>query len=262
MVNVSGLGITFGFHRLLTHSSFKAKPLLRYIFTFFGSLALQGGPITWVATHRLHHRESDKELDPHTPNYSFLWSHLTWNFFHHPECSSIEKFRSLAPDLTNDPVMRFFNKYFFVIFLTVTALLFALGYAVGGPKLGISLVIWGGILRTVYMWHATWFVNSATHTWGYKNYDSGDLSRNTWWVALMAFGEGWHNNHHADPRSARHGHRWFELDVTFLLIQTFSRLGWINQIIHPKRKYGKLMPINVGNLVDLPELPKKEMPVV
>lgn len=231
-----GLGITLCFHRLLTHRSYKTPKPVEYILTLFGCLALQGGPITWVATHRVHHKESDEAPDPHTPVVeNFLWAHILWNFFDDPKLDSYEKCKKFAKDLDKDPVLRFFNKTFFLIYLAGAAVLYTIGHAIGGWELGLSFVVWGVAVRTVLVWHSTWLVNSATHLWGYSNYKTTDNSRNTWWVALITFGEGWHNNHHADQRSAAHGHRWWEIDMTYWTIKAMQWIGLAKDVVKPGR---------------------------
>lgn len=230
------LGVTLCFHRLVTHQSFKTYPAVKYLLTFFGCLALQGGPLNWAAKHRLHHKESDEEPDPHTPFVSFLWSHVLWLFFVHPEMETEERMYRFVPDLARDPVLRWFDRHFFAVAMLFALVLFGAGYAVGGAALGLSWVLWGVVVRTVFVWHVTWLVNSATHMWGYKNYHTRDNSRNSWWVALLAFGEGWHNNHHADQRSAAHGHRWFEFDMTHWIIQAMAGCGLAWDIVQPQAK--------------------------
>jgi fatty-acid desaturase len=237
LVFVTGaLGITACYHRLLTHRSFKTPKWVEYVLTCFGCLALQGGPISWVATHRLHHKESDEEPDPHTPLVSFLWSHIGWLLFTDPQLDRYDKLRRFAKDLDKDRVIRFFQKTFVPIYLAFAALLFLVGTLIGGWYLGLSLLVWGTFVRTVWVWHATWLVNSATHLWGYRNYITKDNSRNTWWVALITFGEGWHNNHHADQRSAAHGHRWFEFDLTYWIIRGMELVGLASDVVPPRRK--------------------------
>ncbi len=238
-------GITLGYHRLLTHNGFKTVKPIKYFFVFVACLALQGGPIFWVSTHRLHHKESDQDMDPHTPKHGFWWAHMIWNFYTHPLLDEAGKNR-YAMDLQSDPVMRFFEKYFFGIFLAFHAALYAVGYHFGGWHLGLSLVIWGGILRTVYVWHVTWLVNSATHIWGYQNYALKDDSKNAWWVALLTYGEGWHNNHHSDQRSARHGHLWYEIDLSFSIVQLLEKLGLVSDVIHPRLKRLRMNKSSLG----------------
>lgn len=229
------LGITGCYHRLLTHRSYKTPKIVEYILTCCGCLALQGGPITWVATHRLHHKESDEEPDPHTPLVNFLWSHMGWLFFTDPQLDGYDKLKRFAKDLDRDRVIRFFQKTFVPIYVLFAGLLLAVGCLIGGWKLGLSLLVWGTFVRTVYVWHATWLVNSATHLWGYRNYLTNDNSRNTWWVALLTFGEGWHNNHHADQRAAAHGHRWFEFDPTYWFIRGLEWCGLARDVVPPRK---------------------------
>lgn len=225
------LGITLGFHRLLTHRSFEVSKPLKYMLALFGCLALQGGPVRWVATHRLHHKEADTPNDPHSSEEGFWWSHLIWNFFRQPELESTEALKRYAPEIYKDPVLRFMDQHFFWLYLGFAALLFFAGALFQGWQLGLSLVVWGCILRIVYVWHVTWLVNSATHFWGYQTFPSRDKSRNNWWVALLTFGEGWHNNHHAHPRSARMGLAWHEPDLTYWIISTINRLGLATKVV-------------------------------
>lgn len=225
-------GIGLGYHRLLTHCSFKAIPPVKYLLTLLGILALQGGPSYWVATHRLHHAKTDREGDPHSPAINrFLWSHVLWLFFHHPNLKTQADYQYFARDMFQDRGIAFLDKSFLWLNILLGLLLFGGGCLAGGWKAGISLLMWGGFLRIVAVWHVTWFVNSATHIWGYRNYNLSDQSRNNWWVALLSFGEGWHNNHHAEPRTARNGHRWFEIDVSYWMILLMSRLGLIYDVV-------------------------------
>jgi stearoyl-CoA desaturase (delta-9 desaturase) len=227
----SSPGITLGYHRLLSHRSFKTPKALTYLFTFLGCLAIQGGPIRWVATHRLHHKEADIPPDPHTPKHGFLWAHLLWNFYKHPALKTTEDLKRFAPELYNDPVMRFFDRYFFVLYIICALLFLMVGTIFNGWKLGLSLVIWGFALRTVYVWHVTWLVNSAAHLWGYQTYKTTDNSRNNWWVALLSFGEGWHNNHHAHPRSAKMGFAWYEIDMSYWIIVLLKITGCATEVV-------------------------------
>jgi len=228
-------GLSLCYHRLLTHRSLETSKALKYLFTFIGCLALQGGPIRWVATHRLHHKAADKSMDPHSPIRGFLWAHLLWNFYRHPRLKTLKDLQRYAPDLCRDPIFRFFDKYFMVFYLACALLIFIVGLLIQGWQLGLSLVIWGFALRTVYTWHATWLVNSAAHLWGYRSYKTPDTSHNTWWVALLTFGEGWHNNHHAFPHSAKMGFSWFEIDMTYWVIKLLQTLGLAYKVIQPKK---------------------------
>lgn len=225
------LGITLGFHRLLSHRSFTASKPLKYFLAFCGCLALQGGPLRWVATHRLHHKHADTPNDPHSSQEGFWWSHLVWNFYQQPELESADTMKRFALDIYNDPVLRFMDRHFFFLYLVSGVLLLLIGTWLGGWQIGLSLVVWGWILRTVYFWHATWLVNSATHFWGYQRFPTRDKSRNNWWVALLTFGEGWHHNHHVYPRSAKMGLAWFEIDATYWVISVLRRLKLAANIV-------------------------------
>ncbi|WP_303673177.1 acyl-CoA desaturase [Vampirovibrio chlorellavorus] len=227
------LGITLCYHRLLAHQSYQLAKPLTYVLALLGCLAFQRGPIWWTATHRLHHGKTDKAGDPHSPKYSVWWAHFLWPFFWHPQLDeSEETLRRLAPDLWKDPGLRFLERYYSAINVLFLGLLFGLGYWLGGGlKMGLSILVWGGFLRIIYGLNVTWLVNSAAHLWGYRRYDTPDTSRNNWWVALLTWGEGWHNNHHAHARSAKMGFVWYELDVTYWIIALFRRLGLATQVV-------------------------------
>ena len=209
-------GITLGFHRTLTHRSLRVRRGLEPVLAILGTLALQGGPIEWVSTHRAHHAHTDREGDPHDIHRGAWWSHMAWLYRHNEARLSKEEQLRLAPDLAGSR---------FYLFMEKTAVLWqiALGLillAIGGP----SWLIWGVFVRIVVTYHITWLVNSAAHMSGYQTFRTGDNSTNNWWVAILAWGEGWHNNHHAFPFSARHGLRWFEFDATWLTIRA---LAWL-----------------------------------
>ncbi len=214
------LGIGLGFHRYLTHRGFNTSRWLGRLLTVCGTLAVQGGPIAWVAGHRLHHAHSDRELDPHNSREGFWWAHIGWILFRDPRTGRFENYSNYAKDLAADPFMFFLDRYYVWLQFVLGLLLLILG--------GWSLVIWGIFIRLVFGWHCTWLVNSAAHKFGYQSYRSADDSRNCWWVALLTFGEGWHNNHHAFPRSPRHGFRWWEFDLNWLTVRalTAARLIW------------------------------------
>jgi fatty-acid desaturase len=229
------MGITLCYHRLLAHRSYQLPKVPTYFLAFLGCLAFQRGPIWWVATHRLHHSHVDQAGDPHSPQHSFFWSHFLWAFFRHPQLDESEiTVHCLARDLYEDPVMRILEKYYTAINVSSLIVLFGLGYLSGGWKLGISLLVWGGLLRILYGLHITWLVNSAAHIWGYRTFATPDKSRNNWWVALLTWGEGWHNNHHAHQRSARMGFTWYEIDVTFWLIRFLKKIGLATKIVDKK----------------------------
>jgi stearoyl-CoA desaturase (delta-9 desaturase) len=227
-----GLGICLGYHRLLTHASFKTYAPLRWFFAFLGGLAGEGPPITWVATHRKHHAFSDTEGDPHSPNDGKWWSHMLWLAPRMgPEILS-DMNRRYAPDLLRDGGIRFLQKTFLLWHFALGAGLLALGWLCWDAYTGVSLLLWGLFVRLVWVLHVTWLVNSASHIWGYRNYQTSDNSRNLWWVGLLAYGEGWHNNHHAFQRMARHGHRWWEIDMTYWAICALERLGLAWNVVH------------------------------
>ena len=212
-----GLGVTLGFHRLLTHQSFSAPRWVVRFLTLCGALAVQGGPIAWVAGHRLHHAHSDREKDPHNSSKGFWWAHIGWIFYRDPGLVQFEDYKHYAKDLVADPFILFLDRYYVHLQFALGLILLFLG--------GWSFVIWGTFVRLVLGWHCTWLVNSAAHMFGYQSYDSRDQSRNCWWVALLSFGEGWHNNHHAFPRSARHGLRWWEFDSSYLVLRLMKAAG-------------------------------------
>jgi stearoyl-CoA desaturase (delta-9 desaturase) len=211
------VGICLTYHRLLTHRGFSIPKPLEYLFTVIGNLASEGGAITWVGTHRWHHAQSDRAgRDPHTPKDGFWWSHIGWIV-----CDVGMTRRQIearyAPEMVADPVHRILNRTHVLPNILLGLALFAWG--------GWSLVVWGIFLRLTVGLNATFFVNSAAHTWGYRTYQTPEGSRNLWWVGLVAWGEGWHNNHHAFQRSARHGLQWWELDVTWLAIRALAAAG-------------------------------------
>ena len=209
-------GICLGFHRLLTHRSLKTPKAIEYATAILGVLALQGGPIEWISTHRAHHAHTDKEGDPHDIHRGVAWSHLEWLYAPNDARLSAAEQMRLAPDLAGDPFYRFLEKTYLLWTIALGIVLFAVG--------GWSWLIWGIFVRIVFTYHITWLVNSAAHHSGYQSFKTGDESTNNWWVAFLAWGEGWHNNHHAFPFSARHGMRWFELDVTWVTIKV---LAWM-----------------------------------
>ncbi len=219
---VISLGIGLGYHRLLTHRSFKAPKWLEYALTVFGSMAIQDDAPKWVATHRIHHAFTETDKDPHSTRPGFFWAHLGWIVKGTANDHDEAVLKKYVPDLMKDKFHVLFAKYYYVP-LIVSAFVF---YAVGGW----SMVLWGVFLRVVVGWHTTWFVNSLAHIFGKRPFTTKDDSTNNWFVALLTFGEGWHNNHHAFPTSARHGLKWYQFDMNWLTIRLFERLGWAKQI--------------------------------
>jgi fatty-acid desaturase len=214
---VSGsLGIGVGFHRLLTHRGLKVPKPVEYFLTFCGLLALEGGAINWVVTHRIHHSTTDQPGDPHTPRDGGWWAHMGWIFRGTAQQHEDEVLQRYAPDLMKDPIHRFMNRFYYMPLVLSGIVLMAIG--------GFPFVFVGVFLRTTIGLHMTWLVNSATHMWGSRRFDTRDDSTNSAWVALVTFGEGWHNNHHAHPRSARHGMAWYELDLNWYAIRVMQSL--------------------------------------
>ncbi len=228
---LTGLGVTMGYHRLLTHRSFQTPKVVEYLLTILGCLANQGGPLAWAATHRVHHARSDAEGDPHSPRDGAWWSHLFWWMCWDKSWDGPAAQQQYAKDLGKDPMHRFLQGCHFLLPLLLAGVLFLLGELWAG--VGLAWVVWGIFVRTTLIYHATWLVNSATHMWGYRSHATNDDSTNLWWVALLSFGEGWHNNHHAFQRSARHGLRWWEFDVTYLMIRLLSYVGLAREIHVP-----------------------------
>ncbi|MFN0168296.1 MAG: acyl-CoA desaturase [Bryobacteraceae bacterium] len=216
------LGIGMGYHRLHTHRGYKVPRWLEYTLAVFGTMTLEGGPIFWVATHRIHHQKSDQPGDPHSPRDGAWWSHVGWIILGESNHAATEKMARYAPDLGRDPFYRWLNTYHYLPLIILAVILYAIG--------GLPMVMWGIFMRVTLGLHATWAVNSATHMWGSKRFATRDDSRNNVWVALASFGEGWHNNHHAHPVSARHGLAWYELDITWLEISLLSKLGIIKNV--------------------------------
>ncbi len=210
-------GIGMGYHRLLTHRSYKVPKVIEYFLAVCGTLALEGGPISWVATHRVHHKFSDKHGDPHSPREGAWWAHLIWMLVGDATNASVEDCARFAPDLVRDPFYRVLTRFHYVPLILLGIALFALG---GWPYL-----LWGLFFRVTMGLHATWLINSATHLWGKRRFKTSDDSRNNGLVALLTFGEGWHNNHHAHPTSARHGLAWYEVDCTWMTIWLLRKIG-------------------------------------
>lgn len=228
---LTGFGVTVGYHRLLTHRSFQTPRPVEYLLTALGSLANQGGALQWVAIHRMHHQHSDREGDPHSPRHGIWWAHMLWWMPYIPALDEAARYQRYSADLAKDPVHRCLERCQVVLPLALAGLLFVLGQAWAG--VGLSWLVWGIFVRTTLLYHATWLVNSATHIWGYQSYPTRDRSTNLWWVALLSLGEGWHNNHHAFPRSARHGLRWWEVDMSYILIRLMSLAALAKEIHVP-----------------------------
>ncbi|MEM6468236.1 MAG: acyl-CoA desaturase [Planctomycetota bacterium] len=225
------IGICLCYHRLLTHTGMKTPTWFKYVLTSIGCLAGEGAPLDWVADHRKHHKHSDQDGDPHSPHDGSWWSHMFWLAFHTHNGDRAAHLKRWAPDLYKLRGMRMMDYLFLPIHFASGLILFAAGYAFGGMELGVSLVVWGMFVRLVTVLHATWLVNSASHMWGYRNYETTDDSRNNWFVAIIAYGEGWHNNHHAHPRMAKHGHNWWEFDITWQSIRLLRAVGLVWDVV-------------------------------
>jgi fatty-acid desaturase len=244
IVVFGALGINLCYHRLLTHRSFSCPLWLEHGLAILAACSMQDSPPHWVAVHRWHHQFADEEQDPHSPLKSFFWAHMGWLLVKKEKIARRALVERYAKDISRDPFYAWIerrNNWMRIALLTWLGF-FAVGFAfvllAGGDlsdaiQFGLSLLIWGGALRTVFVWHTTWSVNSLSHIWGYRNYTTSDASRNNTLVALLAFGEGWHNNHHADSRSARHGHKWWEFDPTWLAIRSLMLLGLAKNVALP-----------------------------
>ena len=245
------LGINLGYHRLLTHRGFACPKWLEHSFAVLGVCSMQDTPARWVAVHRRHHQFSDQQDDPHSPLVHGLWGHVGWMLIENRDLARLGIYDRYAKDILRDPFYRRMEKSFLypTIVLTSWAIFFAIGLATGllfgntladALQLGTSVLLWAVFVRTVIVWHITWLVNSASHLWGYRTYETGDDSRNNWLVALLSNGEGWHNNHHIDPRSAAHGHKWWEIDVVFWVVRLLEATGLAKNVIRPNPNLPKL----------------------
>jgi len=224
---ISGsLGIGMGYHRLLTHRGYKTYKPVEYFLTFCATLALEGGPMFWVATHRVHHQNTDVEGDTHSPRDGGFWSHMGWIMTGRQLHNHSSALNPYVPDLRKDKFHVWISKWHWLPITVLGIVIFAVG--------GVQYLMWGIFLRTVVGLHATWLVNSATHMWGRQRFLTGDDSKNSFWVAMLTFGEGWHNNHHAQPQSAKHGFAWYEIDMNWMGIAALRTFGLAWDIKMPK----------------------------
>lgn len=220
------IGICLGYHRLLSHRSLQVPKALEYGIALLGALAMQGGPIFWVAGHRLHHAfTEDVDKDPYSAQRGFWWSHILWIMYPRPQFFAPELYFKHAPDLARDPYYVWLDRYFLLLQIPFAIVLYGLG--------GWSFVIYGIFLRIVLLWHTTWLINSVTHLFGEQVFETEDGSRNLWWAAILTFGEGWHNNHHAYPHVAKAGWQWWQIDVTWWAIQVLRGLGLAKKVVLP-----------------------------
>jgi fatty-acid desaturase len=241
-----GLGINLCYHRLLSHRSFDCPVWLEKLFVYIALCCMQDAPGRWVAAHRIHHKHSDEEPDPHSPVVNFLWSHVGWLLVDHHGLHKIANYERYVRDLLRQPFYQNLERKMVPmwIYLGHAALFLAAGFGIGsalwgfaaGLQFGLSLLLWGVIVRTVVVWHITWSVNSLTHMFGYRNYETGEESRNNWLVAILTSGEGWHNNHHADPAAADNRRRWWEIDLIYGAIWVLERVGLAWNVVRPKHQ--------------------------
>jgi len=245
---LTAVGITVGFHRLLTHRAFQTHAWLERVFAVLGSLSVQGSVLDWVADHRTHHAHTDREGDPHSPHVGHgsglagLWhAHAGWLL----ETQGQADWKRYASELYEDPVMRLIGRSFPLLaglsLLAPTLAGFALhGFTAGGALRGL---VWGGLVRIFLVHHVTWSVNSICHFFGSRRFDVDDHSTNVGWLAVLSLGESWHHNHHAFPRSAYHGLRWYEIDPSGLIITALERVGlaWNVVRIAPERQSARAL---------------------
>jgi stearoyl-CoA desaturase (delta-9 desaturase) len=230
------LGVNLGYHRMLTHDAAKFPKFFERLWVICGVCTLEGSPLWWVCTHRIHHQHSDEDGDPHSPKNDFYWGHMGWIYTSDERRQKLDTYAKYVPDLMSDKFLRWLHRgeKWLLVWLAHVLLLTAVGFGLGfliadtterAIQIGVQWFMWTVIVRTVYVWHITWLVNSAAHRWGYRNYKTHDDSRNNWFVALLTNGEGWHNNHHATPRACSQGHRWWEIDLTFTFVRLLQRIG-------------------------------------
>ena len=225
---VGSLGVGLGWHRMLTHRSFKAPKWLEYLLTIFGTMSIQDSPDKWVATHRMHHKFTEMDGDPHSTNMGFWWAQMGWIVWGTAQDHDQATLQKYVPDLLKDRGQVLISRFYYLPIIISALILFAIG--------GWTMVVWGVAARVVVGWHTTWFVNSLSHIYGSKPHDTGDDSTNNWFVAILTFGEGWHNNHHAFPTSARHGLQWFQFDMNWIAIRILEKIGWATNIKTPEFK--------------------------
>jgi stearoyl-CoA desaturase (delta-9 desaturase) len=211
------VGVGLSFHRQLTHGSFQTPQWLKRVLAVFGSMALQGSPNDWVTTHRIHHAFCETDKDPHSPRHGKYWAHVGWVTKGTSQDNSEEIEKRYIPDLLKDKFLVSLSKYWYLPTIAAGIILGFIG--------GWSMVLWGVFLTGTLGWHFTWFVNSVTHVWGSRRFETRDDSTNNGWVAAVSWGEGWHNNHHAYPTSARHGLTWREIDLNWMQIKILEKLG-------------------------------------
>lgn len=219
---VGSLGVGLGWHRLLTHRSFRAPKWLEYTLSILATMSMQDSPEKWIATHRMHHKFVDTDSDPHSARSGFWWPQIGWVVWGKAQDHDEPTLKRYIPDLLKDPIHVLISRFYLVPIVISAVVLFPIG--------GWTMVVWGVFGRVVLGWHTTWFVNSLSHLYGQRPHETGDLSTNNWFVAILTFGEGWHNNHHMAPNSARHGLEWYQFDMNWIAIRIFEKLGWATNI--------------------------------
>jgi fatty-acid desaturase len=242
-----GLGINIAYHRLLTHRSFKCPLWLERFLVVLAICCMEDAPGNWVATHRMHHNDADVITDPHSPLVNFFWSHVGWLLVENRETRCFSAYERYARDVLRDPFYRRLQRHELPawIYIGHAFLYFLAGFSAGfltsntwaaAWQFALSVLVWGVFLRTVCVWHITWSVNSLSHLYGYRSYKTDENSRNNWFVAALTSGEGWHNNHHADPSSASNSHRWWEVDLIYGVIRVWEICGLASDVIRPRRQ--------------------------
>ncbi len=237
------LGINLCYHRLLTHRGLVLPRRLEHAFAILGLCCVQDTPARWVAIHRRHHEHADERSDPHSPLVNFFWGHMGWLLIENEELRTLGIYDRYSKDILRDPFYRSLERNRWFLFVLASWVIFYAGgfaaalmlgdSAAQAHQFGASVLVWGVFVRTVLVWHITWSVNSVTHRWGYRNYATDEGSRNNFLVGIISNGEGWHNNHHAAPRSAKHGHLWWEFDVTYLTIRLLALMGLARNVALP-----------------------------
>jgi fatty-acid desaturase len=240
-------GINLCYHRLLSHRSFSCPLWLEHAFAILAVWCVEDTPARWVATHRQHHHRADDQADPHSPLVNLFWSYMGWLFLENTDLVRHTAYDRYARDIIRDPFYRWIERAVVWITLSQSLLYFAAGFGVemllGGTtgealQFGASVWLWGVVVRTILVWHVTWCGNSFPHLFGYRNYETGDNSRNNAWVAIITSGEGWHNNHHADPNSATNQRHWWEIDLTYLFLRGLVLVGLVWDVKLPKQPGG------------------------
>ena len=242
------IGIPICYHRLLTHRSFRTPKWFEHFLVVIALCNGEETPARWVAWHRLHHTESDHQEDPHSPLVNFFWSHFQWLIYENKNTNKFALYQKYARDILADPFYMWLEKNTYMgvaIFVAHGFVIYGLAFLAAGLYYGFgmtafqlasSVFVWGVIARIVCIWHITWSVNSLSHMFGYRTYDTDDHSRNNWFVALIASGEGWHNNHHADQSAATVQHKWWEFDLNYYIIKVWSWMGLASHIVPPMHK--------------------------